>query len=53
MRSGPPSGYSIGVQPEGDPGDDDEHAAGYVDGEQVVGELPLEGEVYCQAAVFA
>ncbi len=50
---GDPRRHRVGVQPEADPGDDDEHAAGDVDGEQVVGELPLEGEVHSQAAVFA
>ena len=34
------------------PGHNDEHAAGHVDGEQVVGELPLEGQVHRQAAVL-
>ena len=50
---GDPGGDSVGVQPEADPGDDDEHAAGHVDGQQVVGELPLEGEVHGEAAVLA
>ena len=34
---------NLGVNPEGEPGDDDEHAGGHVDGEHVVGELPLQG----------
>ena len=38
--------HRVGVQPEGDPGDDDEHAAGHVDGQQIVGELALEGQVH-------
>ena len=50
---GDPGGDSVGVQPEADPGDDDEHAAGHVDGQQVVGELPLKGEVHGEAAVLA
>ena len=40
------------VEPEADPRDDDEHAAGDVDGDQVVGELPLEDQLHLQAAVF-
>ena len=34
------------------PGNDDEHTAGHIDGEKVIGELSLEGEVHCQAAVL-
>ena len=34
------------------PRDDDEHTAGHIDGEKVIGELSLEGEVHCQAAVL-
>ena len=34
------------------PGDYDEHAAGHVDGEQVVGELALERQVHRQATVL-
>ena len=49
----PPGRDSVGVQPEGDPGHDDEHAAGHVDGEQVVGELTLERQVNRQATVLA
>ena len=30
------------------PGHDDEHAGGHVDGEQVVGELPLEHHQYLE-----
>ena len=50
---GDPGGDSVGVEPEADPGHDDEHAAGHVDCQQVVGELPLEGEVHREAAVLA
>ena len=45
--------YGLGVQPEVDPGDDDEHTAGDVDGDQVVGELSLEHQVHRQTAVLA
>ena len=41
------------VNPEGEPGHDDEHAGGHVDGQHVVGELPLQGQVHQQAAVLA
>ena len=41
------------VEPEVDPGHDDEHAAGHVDGDEVVGELALEHEVHGEAAVLA
>ena len=40
------------VQPERDPGDDDQHTGGNVDGEQVVGELPLEDENNLETAVL-
>ena len=49
---GHPGGHSVGVQPEADPGHDHQHAARHVDGDQVVGELPLEDELHLQAAVF-
>ena len=49
----PPGRDGVLVQPEADPGDDDEHAAGDVDRQQVVGELPLKGEVHGEAAVLA
>ncbi len=41
------------VEPEGDPGDDDQHAARHVDGDQVVGELALEDQLHLQAAVLS
>ena len=41
------------VEPEADPGDDDEHAAGHVDGDQVVGELALENQLNFQTTVFS
>ena len=44
--------HRLGVEPEVDPGDDDEHAARHVDRDQVVGELPLEHQVHRQAAVL-
>ena len=40
-------GHSVGVQPEADPGHNDQHAAWDVDCQQVVGELSLEGEIHC------
>ena len=39
------------VQPEADPGHYDQHAGGDVDGEEVVGELPLEHQDHLEAAV--
>ena len=36
----------------GHPGDDDEHAAGHIDSEKVVGELSLEGQIHRQTAVL-
>ena len=42
----------LGVDPEGEPGDDDEHAGGNVDGEHVVRELPLQCQLHQQAAVL-
>ena len=44
--------HRLGVQPEVDPGHDDEHAGGHVDGEEVVGELPLEHQHHLEAAVL-
>ena len=44
--------HRLGVQPEVDPGHDDEHAARHVDRDQVVGELSLEHQVHRQAAVL-
>ena len=41
------------VEPETDPGDDDQHAAGHVDGDEIVGELSLEDQVDRETAVFA
>ena len=43
----------VGVEPEGDPGHDDQHAAGHVDGQQVVRELTLKRQVDRQTAVLA
>ena len=34
------------------PRDDDEHTAGHIDGEKVIGELSLEGQIHRQAAVL-
>ena len=42
----------LGVEPEVDPGHDDEHAAGHIDGDEVVGELPLEDQLNLQATVL-
>ena len=44
---GDPGRHGVGVQPEGDPGHDDQHTAGNVDCQQVVRELPFKGEVHC------
>ena len=35
-----------------DPGDDDQHASRYVNGDEIVGKLPLENQVDGKAAVF-
>ena len=43
---------NLGVEPEVDPGHDDEHASGHVDSDEVVRELSLEHEVYREAAVL-
>ena len=42
----------LGVEPEVDPGHDDQHAAGHVDGDEVVRELALEHQVHREAAVL-
>jgi hypothetical protein len=42
-----------GVNPEAEPRHNDEHAGGNIDGEQVVGELSLQGQLHLQAAVLA
>ena len=39
------------VEPEGHPGDHDDHEGWDVDGDDVVGQLPLEGHVNSQATV--
>ena len=43
----------LGVDPEGEPRYDDKHTSGDVDGEHVVGELPLQRQLHQQAAVFS
>ena len=45
-------GY-LGVDPEGEPRYDDKHTSGDVDGEHVVGELPLQCQLHQQATVFS
>ena len=40
------------VDPEGEPGDDDDHDAGDVHGDQEVGQLPGEHQVHLEAAVL-
>ena len=47
-----PGGDGVLVQPEGDPGHDDQHTAGDVDGDEIVGELPLEDELHLETAVL-
>ncbi len=42
----------LGIEPEVDPWDNDQHAARDVDGDEVVGELSLEHQVHRQAAVL-
>ena len=39
------------VKPEGEPGDQDDHESGDVDGEDVEGELPGKHQVHLEAAV--
>ncbi len=41
------------VNPEAEPGDNNEHAGGNIDSEQVVRELSLQGQLHLQAAVLA
>lgn len=43
----------VGIQPERDPGNDDQHAAWNVDGDQVVGELPSKQKIHFQARVLS
>ena len=43
---------NLGVNPEGEPGDDDEHAGGDVDGEHVVGKFSPQSQLHQQATVF-
>jgi hypothetical protein len=50
---GDPGRHCALVQPEADPRHDDQHAAGDVDLDQVVRELPLEQQVHLQATVLA
>ena len=45
--------YGVRIEPEGDPRNDDQHAAGYVDLNQIVGELSLEDKQNFKATVFA
>ena len=44
---------NLGVEPEVDPGDDDEHTAGDIDCDEVVRELTLEHKINRKAAVFS
>jgi hypothetical protein len=48
-----PGGDGSLVEPEGNPGDDDKHAAWDVDLDEVVAELAFEEQVNLQAAVLA
>ena len=41
------------VNPEGEPGDNDEHTGGDVDGEHVVRELTLQRQLHQKAAVLS
>ena len=41
------------AKPEGKPGDQDDHEAGDVDGEDVEGELPGKHQVHLETAVFS
>ena len=45
--------YRFVVQPEGEPGDDHNHEAGDVDGDDVEAELPREHQVHPQTRVRA
>ena len=40
------------INPEWEPGDDDDHEGGEVDGDDVVADLPVEQEVYLQTTVL-
>ena len=44
---------NLGVNPKGEPGDDDEHAGWDVDGEHVVRELAFENQLDFQARIFS
>ena len=50
-RDRDPGWGGLEVDPEGEPGHDDDHGAGDVDGDDVEGELPGELEVHLEAAV--
>jgi hypothetical protein len=41
------------INPEAEPGYNDQHAGGDIDGEQVVGELSLQGQLHLQATVLS
>ena len=47
-----PGRHGVRIQPEADPGHDDQHATGYVDSQQIVRELALERQVHSQTTVF-
>ncbi len=47
------SPHRLVIDPEGHPGDDDDHEAGDVDGDDEEGELPGEGQLNPQAAIGA
>jgi len=48
-----PRWHGLGVNPEGEPGDNDEHTGGDVDGEHVVRELTLQRQLHQKAAVLS
>ena len=56
QQCGDSQGYScrhcFGINPEGEPGDNHQHAGGHVDGQHVVGELSLQGQLHQETTVF-
>ena len=45
--------YRLVIYPEGEPGDNDDHHGGQVDGDDVEGDLPDEQELHLEATVLS
>ena len=52
LTQGYTSRYGALIQPEGHPGDDDQHTAGYVNLDEIVAELSFEEQIHLQTAVL-